>query len=305
MRAWCLLLASCCVVTQAQNAWVNRRRKGDNIGRVRMEEPEQESSFGDFNKLNQMMGDLQEKGLEMPRAAGGGGVGADMAGLQDLMKNMEGVDLANIMQQGAKMFEGMLDMPEVKQIMEDPVALKQALTDNPMLDAMPGMREMFDKLLESDELKDPEKFKQTMAAGIEQFKSLGSDSLAQMGELLADPAKLQATMGEMMNALEPEQRAGLEALMSGDFAGLQKMGADALAGALDDPSALEEARQQMLQNMDNPLMQQMLAAGGADVRAAVNDPEQWRRLVQQQMEGLTGDPTGAVHAGGFSGGIEL
>merc|ERR1719502_1922094 len=151
------------------------------------------------------------------------------------------------------MFEGMLEMPEVKQIMEDPALLRQALADNPMLDAVPGMREMFENLLESDEMRDPEKFKETMAAGVAQFKSLGTESLQQMGELLSDPAKLQQTMGAMLGQLAPEQREGLEALMSGDASALGKLGADALQGALDDPAQLEEARKQMLQNLDNPL----------------------------------------------------
>ena len=272
----------------------------------RASRPRAESDLGDFSKLNQMVSDMQQKGFDAP-GGGGGDLAALMQGLGGagggdlgaLMQGLEGADLGALMEQGAKMFEGMLEMPEVKQIMEDPALLRQALADNPMLDAVPGMREMFENLLESDEMRDPQKFKETMAAGVAQFKSLGAESLQQMGELLSDPAKLQQTMGAMLGQLAPEQRKGLEALMSGDMSALANMA----AGAMSDPAQIEQARQQMLQNLDNPMMQQLMAASGADMRDAVNDPEQWRQLMQQQMEALTGG--GGVEAGGFSGGLEL
>ena len=114
---------------------------------------------------------MQQKGFDAP-GGGGGDLAALMQGLGGagggdlgaLMQGLEGADLGALMEQGAKMFEGMLEMPEVKQIMEDPALLRQALADNPMLDAVPGMREMFENLLESDEMRDPQKFKETMAA---------------------------------------------------------------------------------------------------------------------------------------------
>ena len=46
----------------------------------------------------------------------------------------------------------------------------------------------------------------------------------------------------------------------------------------------------------NPLVQQLMAAGDADMRDAIHDPEQWRRLVEQQKEALSG--------GGAAGGVQ-
>ena len=133
----------------------------------RASRPRAESDLGDFSKLNQMVSDMQQKGFDAP-GGGGGDLAALMQGLGGagggdlgaLMQGLEGADLGALMEQGAKMFEGMLEMPEVKQIMEDPALLRQALADNPMLDAVPGMREMFENLLESDEMRDPQKFKE-------------------------------------------------------------------------------------------------------------------------------------------------
>ena len=98
-------------------------RAGGWCGRARRRADD--AASGDFSQLKKMVSEMQAQGMEMPRGMGGGlgggpggGRGAlgglDMGGLAEMMGGMQGADIGEMMQQGAAMFETMLDMPEVR-----------------------------------------------------------------------------------------------------------------------------------------------------------------------------------------------
>mmetsp|Transcript_8823 Transcript_8823/g.29102 ORF Transcript_8823/g.29102 Transcript_8823/m.29102 type:complete len:285 (-) Transcript_8823:159-1013(-) len=215
--AWLCFAASCGVVSSA-NRWVGGKRN-----KVEEKEEDDLSEFERINRLVQQMTD-SDGGLDSGaastlarRPAGGDDVAA---GLETMLSSM------------GDMWEGMMDLPEVQAMLADPAKLREMLVNNPMLDAMPGMREQMEVALASDAFSDPVKLKAAMTEGMAAFKSAGKEFTQEIGKNVQDMMANPEKMNEALKAL------GLGGAGGGDMAeSLQQMfgGAD---GAPPDLGAM-------------------------------------------------------------------
>ncbi|KAJ1453588.1 hypothetical protein M885DRAFT_271733 [Pelagophyceae sp. CCMP2097] len=115
---------------------------------------------------------------------------------------------------------GMMDLPEVQAMLADPAKLREMLVNNPMLDAMPGMREQMEVALASDAFSDPVKLKAAMTEGMAAFKSAGKEFTQEIGKNVQDMMANPEKMNEALKAL------GLGGAGGGDMAeSLQQMAA--------------------------------------------------------------------------------
>lgn len=181
----CLL---CFSLVFAQNPWVRRKKKGagttaadentlphehpehsspQGIGKIRLDDDEHDHTTpgastrghldtNDFDRLNKLVGEFGTDSLQMDTA-------------------WEGM---------AQMWEGLMDSPEMKEMLDDPAKLRAAITDNPLLQAIPGVDQYIAQLLESDTFQDPTKLKEAMRLGMNAFKSVGKEFTKEFGTQL-------------------------------------------------------------------------------------------------------------------------
>lgn len=158
----------CIVGAVAPNPWVRRKKKDEEIGSIRPDDDE-----------------VVEGGA-----------------MDELLKGdfLKGIGESGMFED---MLSGLMDTPEMKEIMENPEKLREAIRDNPLLKSVPGADAQIEQLLDSDAFKDPEVLKSAMKVGMEAFKNIGEEFTKaiedQMDLLSNDP---EAFEKQMLDALE-------------------------------------------------------------------------------------------------------
>ena len=189
----------------AQNAWVKKKSEEET----------------DFARLNKLVEDLE-------------------AG----KKPSVGDSASELLDQAFEQWETLMDTPEVRELLSDPAAMKEAIKSNPLMQNLPGV----DAMLDSETFQDPEKFKEAMHQGIQTFKSVSKDVASEMGqqfqELLTNPEKLQATVNDAMAAL------GLDDADPSDML-KQIPGMSDLANSPEFAKQMEQAQQYLAQLLND------------------------------------------------------
>lgn len=213
--------------------------------------------------MNQMAGGGM---AELMKGFGGNG---EMA---ELMKNIEGMDVGALMQQGMGMWKDMLDTPEMQSMLSDPAQMREMML--PFVEMMGGDVAKLDEVL-----SDPEKLKESMTTGLET-----------MTDLFSDPKKLEDMASQMLEGLDPKTRDTVERLASGDEGVLSELLAEvdpdgslelmvkdlADPTKLADPDFLAEMQRKLLDTpgaagfaekfvKENPEIAQELASVGLDL----------------------------------------
>mmetsp|Transcript_20971 Transcript_20971/g.67559 ORF Transcript_20971/g.67559 Transcript_20971/m.67559 type:complete len:273 (-) Transcript_20971:428-1246(-) len=226
-------------VASAQNAWLKKKVQKE-------EEEEGSAALGetDFARLNKLVEGLQQQG------GASSSVGETASGLLD---------------QAFEQWETLMETPEVKELLSDPEAMKEAIKSNPLMQNLPGVEAMLD----SETFADPAKFKEAMHQGIQTFKSVSKDVASEMGaqfqQLLADPEKLQNVVADALGALGLDDPSQL----------LQHMPSD--DGTADFQKQMEQAQQYLATLMEGGPAAAARGGGGASddllaslARAAAN-----------------------------------
>lgn len=213
-----LLLAGLCAGAVAQNPWVRKKKKDAPV------EADAASQKAD---------------------------GADLSALHDMLSAGTGDDAANPYAGMGDMWEGLMDSPEMAQILADPDLLKKSIMNNPLISAIPGAKEQVEAIMASDAFNDPDQLQKAMRAGVDAMKSVSNDFGAAMGEQMKlaqeDPAAFQKQMAEAMSQFmgdgDPAQAmAQAQALFGGSEADpeyLKKLAEVPGMEKLADPAAMK------------------------------------------------------------------
>ena len=128
-------------------------------------------------------------------------------------------------------------------------------------------------------------------ANPEKFSSAMEDAFGQMQNLLNDPKTLNAVVDMLQ---------GFGKIMSDPEAAMSKLG-EVLQDALSNDEKIEEARLQLLNDPSvagNEALSQMFDS--EEMKDILNDPEKWKKSVQEGQKMLTGkrpDPGAGVGMG--------
>jgi hypothetical protein len=150
-------------------------------------------------------------------------------------------------------WDQLMESDEMRAIMDDPKLLRETISNNPLLKAMPGVGDQVEELLNSEAFQDPAALKAVMKQGMDAFKDAGSEFGKEFGKqmemMMSDPEGFQKNMADAMAQLIPGGAAGggdaiLEAA-KGLFDGSGNFDAAALAKipgmeALADPEKMKE-----------------------------------------------------------------
>ena len=136
--------------------------------------------------------------------------GVDPSQLDELMKSMPGGGEGGMpsMEESMKMMQDMMNSPLFQEYMSDPEKLEQSrqmILSNPMMKGMMASMPGFDEML-----NDPVKWRETMIAAANMYKSMGSDLSKLMNGGAADAFSGMGGMGDMGGP------AGLDDLSEGE-----------------------------------------------------------------------------------------
>ncbi|GMH81489.1 hypothetical protein TrVE_jg13929 [Triparma verrucosa] len=203
----------------------------------------------------------------------------EVAQMEQLMKDMGDVDMGAAMdqmqaamQELAKMspeelansMAEVMQSPEIQDMLNDPAT---------MLQQMKGSGLMDDAQID-EYLANPKKYEKEMKQMTSEMMKVFSDPSAMaeiatmmsgIGEMLADPEKMQEALMDIAAELEDWETA------------------------LSDDEKIEEARQQLLKDPDlaeNPALASVFDT--KEMREIINDPKKWRKQVKEGQEMLKG-----------------
>jgi len=152
------------------------------------------------------------------------------------------------------MLKGLMDSPELAQLMSDPEALLNSMKDNPMLKGLMQDNPEMAKMMSDPEAMQEKLRDVTKLMASEEGQGMAKKMMEEMQSVLTDPEKLMQ---------------GLEQLSSNpELAGMANM-VPGLREVMDDPVAMREQVQktaEMFQKLQDPeAMQEALASmGGAE-----------------------------------------
>lgn len=130
--------------------------------------------------------------------------GVDPSQMDELLKSMPGGEGGMpSMEESMKMMQDMMNSPLFKEYMEDPEKLEQSrqmILSNPMMKGMMSSMPGFDEIL-----NDPVKWRETMIAAANMYKSMGSDL-----------SKLMEGNADAFNGMGMGGPAGLDDLSEGE-----------------------------------------------------------------------------------------
>lgn len=212
----------------------NRNKDEKKIGKIRLDEASEAADGSDFGKLSQLAASLQDGGANPLAGLGSGGAGDMFAGMGEF-------------------WDQLMESDEMRAIMDDPQLLRETISNNPLLKAMPGVGDQVEELLNSEAFQDPAALKAVMKQGMDAFKDAGSEFGKEFGKqmemMMSDPEGFQKNMADAMAQLIPGGAPGggdaiLEAA-KGLFDGSGNFDAAALAKipgmeALADPEKMKE-----------------------------------------------------------------
>jgi len=252
-----------------------------------------------FEELNKMAADRMEN--DQVGAAGGGleSLLGDMdlgdmdlgALMQDLDPNM----LQDLVKEGMKdpqvqeMFSGMqgamdellsMDSDQLKAQMEEAMAM---LTSSDMQQNLLGQREEVLAMMEAQGTATPEEIAEYRADPAK-FEAEMSKAFGQMKEMFTDPE----AMNEVVQMMK-----GFGNVMKDPAAALSKLGG-VLQDALADDDKIEEARLQLLNDPSvagNEAISEMF--GTEEMQGILNDPEKWKKSVQEGQRMMMGGENAA------------
>lgn len=249
-----------------------------------------------FEELNKLAAERAEGG-----AAGG------MAGLEDMLGDLGGMDLGALME-GLDpntlqdlIAEGMKD-PAVQEMMAgmqgamdellnmDSEQLKAQMAEAMnMLTSMDMQQNILDqqdevlKMMEAQGTATPEEIAE-YRANPEKFAEKMSEAFGQMKEIFSDPQALDEVVSMMK---------GFGELMNDPKGAMSKLGS-VLQDALADDEKIEEARLQLL---SDPSAAGVANFDSAEMQEILRDPVKWRKSVKEGQRMMMGGGNGGVGMG--------
>lgn len=231
-----LRLALCLSLVCAQNPWVRRKKKSDQptqdddapIGKIRLDDEASSNSAkaafdadNDFDRLNRLVSEFGSENMQMDTS-------------------WEGM---------SQMWEGLMDSPEMQQMLDDPAKLREAIADNPLLQAIPGVDKYVSQLLESETFQDPAKLKEAMRVGMNAFKSVGKEFTKELGtqidQLVQNPQAFAQQISDTLENVMGDENLrkhipGLDQVTPEQLAEHLKQTQDMFAGLLQADGKTEE-----------------------------------------------------------------
>ena len=166
----------------------NRNKDEKKIGKIRLDEESEAADGSDFGKLSQLAASLQDGGANPLAGLGSGGAGDMFAGMGEF-------------------WDQLMESDEMRAIMDDPKLLRETISNNPLLKAMPGVGDQVEELLNSEAFQDPAALKAVMKQGMDAFKDAGSEFGKEFGKqmemMMSDPEGFQKNMADAMAQLIP------------------------------------------------------------------------------------------------------
>ena len=117
-------------------------------------------------------------------------------------------------------WDQLMESDEMRAIMDDPKLLRETISNNPLLKAMPGVGDQVEELLNSEAFQDPAALKAVMKQGMDAFKEAGSEFGKEFGKqmemMMSDPegAKLMSEMQSNPRVMN----AAMDIAMNGEAA---------------------------------------------------------------------------------------
>ena len=171
----------------------NRNKDEKKIGKIRLDEASEAADGSDFGKLSKLAASLQDGGANPLAGLGSGGAGDMFAGMGEF-------------------WDQLMESDEMRAIMDDPQLLRETISNNPLLKAMPGVGDQVEELLNSEAFQDPAALKAVMKQGMDAFKDAGSEFGKEFGKqmemMMSDPEGFQKNMADAMAQLIPGGAAG-------------------------------------------------------------------------------------------------
>jgi len=260
-----LLILSTLNIAFAQKVW------GVDVEKEEKKKARQDTgSFGSSS-----FEELQRK-AELMNQGRGSGMGLEGLGALDSLKNMDLSSLAEFMSGGTDFLAELMQMPEVQEMLQNPDALKEQLLKTPLFANNPALMDYLD----TDEMKDPEKLKETVNKGLKALEEFGSE----FQKLASNPELMASALEEAMKNLDSDSIKQLTELITNPEKAASDLGLmfDDLKNTLTDPGKMMEVRDTI---MNDPELSSSPFFNTPEMKELLEDPEKFSEYVQKALGG--------------------